>query len=184
MAEHLLPDDPEDDEALYIYKLQPDDMVAYRGKQWIVVANPREGGGGFLLHHIQCWFNADELGDHRPNWNNPEVEYSSFSHYAHKSWCDLEDWESVYRFACWYFRIDTQGWLDKEVEHARAARKFRDASRALEKEIFPSSPDDFRGRIFTPGQMQYRGTIIAGELARRGILDPDGPLIGRSKLVT
>jgi hypothetical protein len=46
---------------------------------------------------------------------------------------DLDDWEAVYRFSCSYFKINTQGWLDKEIEHTRAVRKYRDAYDACKR---------------------------------------------------
>jgi hypothetical protein len=118
------------------YKPQSGETVVYRGRQWVVVAAPKDLGGGFVLHHEQQWFYANELGHHEPNWHNADVEYSTFSHYAGKGF-DLDDWEAVYRFACSYFRIDTASWLDQEIAH---------------------------------------------ELARRGILDPNGPIGGHNKL--
>jgi hypothetical protein len=163
----------------YDYEPQPGDTVVYRGKQWIVVSNPNDPGGGFLLHNDQRWFYANELDRHKPNYRNPKFEYSMLSHMANKGF-DLDDWEAVYRFACSYFNVDTTGWLDNEVEHARAVRKYKNASRSLKKEIFPHPPDSFV--IESPRQMFYKSDAIAAELARRGIFDPDGPIAGQNKL--
>jgi hypothetical protein len=169
----MRPDQP------YHYEPQSGDSVVYRGKQWIVVANAKDPGGGFLLHSNNRWFYANEIGHHKPNYRNPKFEYSMFSHIADKGF-DLDDWEAVYRFACSYFNVDTAGWLDNEVGHARAVEKYRTAYGALEQEIFPRPPDSFP--IVYAAHASYKMDAIVAELARRGIFDPDGPDHGHNKL--
>jgi hypothetical protein len=78
-------------------------------KQWVVIANARNPGGGCVHHHDERWFYADDLGRHEPNHYKADVEYSMFSDIAGKGF-DLGDWEAVYRFACAY--CDGPGSLD------------------------------------------------------------------------
>jgi hypothetical protein len=118
----------------------------------------------------------------QPSPQLADVEYSTFSHYAAKGF-DLDDWEEVYRFACSYFKIDIANWLDKEISRARAVQRYRDAFKAVETEMFPKPPDSWGG--YCPGDRSHihKQDAVAAELARRGILDPDGPIGVHNKLI-
>ena len=160
-----------------VYEPQPGDTVVYRGRQWVVVANPKDPGGGLIIHNDDTrWFSADRLTERQPNWRNANVEYSMFSHIAGKGF-DLDDWEAAFRAACAYFHVETSGWLDKEIAHARAVREYRDASNALSREMFPETTDVF----ISPSVMSRKHNAVTAELARRGIFDPDGPMVGEGR---
>jgi hypothetical protein len=49
--------------------------------------------------------------------------------------------------------------------------------------MFPKSPDDFEAKVYTWPKAVYESNVITAELARRGILDPDGPIWPYNKLV-
>jgi hypothetical protein len=146
----------------------------YRGKQWIVIANPQSPGGGFVLHGNHTWFNVDDLGDHCPNSRKTSVEYSMYSHLAEKGF-DLDELEAVYRSACIYFKVDTDGWLDHEIEHARAMRHYHDISSKVQEELFPTDPnaDPFGDNIFSIEARHKQLEAVKAELTRRGIVNPE-----------
>jgi hypothetical protein len=155
--------------ATHDYEPLDGDTVVYRGKQWVVIANETAPGGGELYHHDRCWFTADRLGERQPNWEAPHVQYSLFSHYARKGF-DFEDLATAYRVACSYFEVDTRGWLNREIEYARAVCRWQDAFRAVDRELFP--PPGAYAPLRAIAAYCQRIPAIRAELARRGYVRP------------
>jgi|SRR5271163_1133402 len=154
------------------YELTDGEIEIYRGKQWIVTNYGMRAVVRRPGLPASAWIYRLErrmVGGHCLNRINPDFEYSSVSHIEKKQWADLEDFIIAFRVACSYYEIDTAGWLNREIEHAREKRRYSDAAKAMRAELFPNRDNPFR----TIEKLFKEEDMVAAELAKRGIVDPD-----------
>jgi hypothetical protein len=120
------------------YDLSEGEIEIYRGKQWVVT---NYGMCGFLalsgVSRRFYWLDREQVSEHVPNAHKPSVEYGTVTHLAGKAWVDLEDVIIAVRVACSHYEVDTAGWLNPEIEHARAVRNYKKAAAAVRAELHP-----------------------------------------------
>jgi hypothetical protein len=145
------------------FELSENEVEIYRGRQWIVTNYGMYAlGRNYILDRAT-------VGGHCPNYHNPEFEYSCVSHVGKKVWADLEDFIIAFRVACSCYEVDTAGWLNREIEHARETRRYSAAADAVRKELFPKEEDWF----CSIEELIEEEDAVEAELAKRGIIDPD-----------
>jgi hypothetical protein len=69
-------------------------------------------------------------------------------------------------------KIDTRGWLNAEIDHARARNAYMIEWGKVNAELLKMSTEDRLTRFTAEGWLA-RGAAVEAELARRGIFDPD-----------
>jgi hypothetical protein len=155
------------------YDLSEGEIAIYHGKQWVVT---NFGMCGFLTYagvpRRFYWLDREQVGEHCPNAHKPSVEYGTVTHLAGKAWVDLEEVIIAVRVACSHYEIDTAGWLNPEIEHARAVRNYSKARAAVRRELHPERIGPL-GYTLSTNELIMGEPDVEAELAKRGIVDPD-----------